>query len=384
MNDRVEFMDPEFEPGEFERIERRLRGDLATEASRIHPSDRLETILAGANAAGAGGPDPGRGSGPRRWLVPLAAAAAVAVIAGTVWATNQEPTQVPSPPAGTSTAPSPTHQPTSDGVPTTPAPTTPPPTTTAPPARQTLTLPVYYVGPIGDDKPTYKLFREFLRGEVSGSGDAAKAKAALMLAVNAQPFSNTDGYLQPWSGQTIGNVSVTPELIRIELANAGADGFDDETERLAVQELVWTAQAAVGKGTIPVQFTVADGSEALFGRFPTSETYNRPSRDESWRDLAPIWITSPTRDQVLSASKPVVVKGEATVFEANVTWELKRGTGLVTSGHTTASIGAPGRGDYSIDLGRLVPGDYTIRVFEMSMEGGDKVVAEESVSFTVR
>jgi hypothetical protein len=386
MNERIEFLDPEFEPGEFDRIERRLRSDLATEASRIHPSDRLETILAVANASGAGGPDPGRQPGARRWLVPLASAAAVAVIAGTVWAANQEPTMDPSPPAATSTAPTPTptDQPTSGGTPTTPSPTDSPSTTAAPPASQTLTLPVYFVGPVGDDKPTYKLFREFLRGEVSGTSDAAKAKAALVLALNAQPFSNTDGYLQPWSGQTIGNVSVTSDLITIELANPGPEGFDHETERLAVQQLVWTAQAAVGRGTIPVRFEIADGSETLFGRFPTSETYNRPSRDESWRDLAPIWITSPTRDQVLSSTKVVVVKGEATAFEANVNWELKRGTAAVKSGYATAGVGAPGRGAYSIELGRLSPGDYTIRVFEMSMEGGDKVVAEKSVFFTVK
>ena len=67
---------------------------------------------------------------------------------------------------------------------------------------QSVSLPVYFVGPIGDDKPTYKLFREFIRGELpTGATPPRRRKAALGLAINAQPYSNTDGYLQPWSGR---------------------------------------------------------------------------------------------------------------------------------------------------------------------------------------
>ena len=110
-----------------------------------------------------------------------------------------------------------------------------------------------------------------------------------------------------------------------------------------MQELVWTAQAAVGKGTIPVRFTVSDGSSALFGRFPTAQTYSRPGTDQLWKDLAPIWVTAPGRDQVLPAAKPVVVQGQAIVFEATVSWDLKRGSSTVKTGHTMASVGAPSR-----------------------------------------
>jgi hypothetical protein len=237
---------------------------------------------------------------------------------------------------------------------------------------------------IGDSVPTYKLFREFVRASLpQGASDAARAKAALVQAINAQPYSNTDGYLQPWSGQTIGAVTVTGQKITIDLANAGASGFTAETQRLAVQELVWTAQAAVQKGNLPVQFTVADGSTALFGRFPTAQTYTRPSADQLWKDLAPIWVTAPARDQVLPAAKPVVVQGQAIVFEATVSWELRRGSSTVKAGHTMASVGAPSQGSYSVDLGVLAPGDYTIRVFELSAKDGS-VAAEKSVPFTVK
>ena len=378
MNDRTDVLHPDFEPGEFDRTERELRQALTMEAHRMNPTDRLDDVLRTAREAG---PATGGGSS-RRWLVPVAAAASVALIAGGAWvATHRGSDQlVPTPPA--SSGPVDTSA-TGSATSGTTAPTTQP-TTLPPVAGAGTTLPVYFVGPIGDSKPTYKLFREFVRaGLPQGATDAARAKAALVQAINAQPYSNTDGYLQPWSGQTIGAVTVTDQKISVALANSGPSGFDAETQRLAVQELVWTAQAAVGKGTIPVQFTVADGSSALFGRFPTAQTYSRPGTDQLWKDLAPIWVTAPARDQVLPAAKPVVVQGQAIVFEATVSWDLKRGSSTVKTGHTMASVGAPSQGSYSVNLGVLTPGDYTIRAYEVSMADGS-VAAEKSVTFTVK
>jgi hypothetical protein len=275
-------------------------------------------------------------------------------------------------------------------APSTPTPTSSSPstssssTTSGPAQTVQVTLPVYFVGPIGDSKPTYKLFREFVRGDVGGDTAAQKAKAALVLAINAQPYSNTDGYLQPWSGQTIGDVQVTPQLITVDLANAGNPDAaqTQEVRRLAVQELVWTATAAVQQ-TVPVRFTVDGASAKLFGSISTDQAFTRPSSSESWRDLAPIWVDSPTRDQVLPAGKPVTVKGQATVFEASLAWDLKRGTATVKDGHTTASIGAPDRGQYSIEVGTLQPGTYTIHVWEPSAKDGS-VAAERSVTFSVK
>ena len=87
---------------------------------------------------------------------------------------------------------------------------------------------------------------------------------------------------------------------------------------------------------------------------------------------------------MVPAGKAVRVTGSAIVFEANVSWQLKRGTTQVKTGFATASAGAPMQGTYTVDLGTLPAGDYTMRVFEMSMEDGDKVAAETSTTFTVR
>ena len=378
-SDRSEFLHPDFEPGEFDRVERALRQALATDVRRVQPSDRLDAILRAAHDAGpaTGGP----GHTARRWLVPVAAAAAVAAVIGGVWAANRGDN-------GQQTTPPMTNSATS--APTTPAPTSSSPsassTTSSGPAQTVqATLPVYFVGPIGDSKPTYKLFREFVRGNVAADQSAAhKVKAALVLAINAQPYSNTDGYLQPWSGQTIGDVQVTPQLITVDLANAGNPdaALTPEVRRLAVQELVWTATAAAQQ-TSPVRITVNGAPAKLFGSIATDRAFQRPSSSESWRDLAPIWVDSPTRDQVLPAGTKVTVKGQATVFEANVAWDLQRGATTVKQGHATASIGAPERGQYSIDLGTLQPGSYTIHVWEPSAKDGS-VAAERSVGFTVK
>ena len=134
---------------------------------------------------------------------------------------------------------------------------------------------------------------------------------------------------------------------------------------------------------LPVRFQVSDGSTTLFGSIPTDQSFTRPPSDRVYEDLAPVWVTSPTRDQVLPSTKPVVVKGLAIVFEATVNWRLDRGTTQVATGHAMASIGAPMQGEYSFSLGRLAAGDYTIRVRELSAKDGS-VSAEKAVSFTVR
>ncbi|MEP7370393.1 MAG: Gmad2 immunoglobulin-like domain-containing protein, partial [Dermatophilaceae bacterium] len=203
-------------------------------------------------------------------------------------------------------------------------------------------------------------------------------------AMNAQSLSNDEPYVQPWSGTTVKNVTVTPTLITISLSGPGASGFTAEQTRLAVQELVWTAQAAVGKGSIPVKFVVSGGATKLFGAYLTSLTYNRPATDQQYRDLAPIWITSPVRGQVLPAGAPVVAKGQSCAFEATTQWQLKKAGAVVKSGTTTATSGCPTRGTWQVNLGKLPAGGYTFRMYEVSMQDGQGVVAESSRPFTVK
>ena len=290
----------------------------------------------------------------RSWVLLAAAAAVLAVVAG-VWLGLPDGSQ---PVPGGIDRPLPSATP-SVGT-----------TATEPPAdpehrrrrrRRTSTtagalaiLPVYYAAPIGDDARIVRLYREWLTasGVTPRADDQVRARAAVELAMTATP-PGTDGYLRTWDGVDLLGVSVTGARITITLSGPGTTAFPEDTERVAVQQLVWTAQAAVGKGTIPVRFELADGSGAMFGTQPVDRTYNRPaSRDLYYQDLAPIWVTTPTRGQVLPAGRSVTVRGEACVFEATVSWELLRDGSVVDTGSAMASVGAPGRGTYD-DQARL-------------------------------
>lgn len=311
----------------------------------------------------------------RRWLIPVAAAASVALIGGVAWGVSTTGDRAQTTPAATSSS---TKDPSSTAV-------APSPSSSPTGATTQVALPAYFVGASSGTGDRYGLYREFVRTAVPvGATTAQRAEAAVKVAMNAQPFTNLEPYIQPWSGISVQNLTATPSLITITLSGSGASGFTNEQTKLAVQELVWTAQGAIGKGTIPVKFVVADGSTTLFGTYPTAQTYNRPAKDLQYEDLAPIWITFPERDHVFKTGEPVVATGESCAFEATTQWQLKRGGVEVNAGTTMASSGCPTRGTWKVDLGSLIAGDYTFRMYEVSMQDGTGVVAETSKPFTVK
>jgi hypothetical protein len=179
------------------------------------------------------------------------------------------------------------------------------------------------------------------------------------------------------------HVTLSDQLITVGLSGAGAADVPAEQSRLAVQQLVWTATAAVGNAGLPVRFEVADGATALFGTYPTGSTYSRPAADATYQDLAPIWVERPATGTAVPADRAVVASGTASVFEATVQWRLTRSGAEVTKGFTTASTGAPGRGTWTVDLGRLPAGAYTFTAFAQSAEDG-RVQASDDSTFTVR
>ena len=327
----------------------------------------------------------------RRWLIPVAAAASVALIGAVAWGVSSGGGNQQAAPAVThrttsTTTAAPTRQ-----TPTQPAPMRLPsiaPVTTPPGAgygaMTQMALPAYFVGATSATGDRFGLYREFVRTAVPVSATPAqKARAAVAVAMNAQPFTGYEPYLQPWSATSVSNVTVTPDLITITLSGPGANGFTAAQTRLAVQQLVWTAQAAVGQGTIPVKFVVAGGSQKLFGTYPVSQTYNRPAATSQYEVLAPIWITSPERNQVFPAGTSVLASGQSCAFEGTTQWQLKTGGKTVRSGVTTASSGCPTRGTWQVKLGVLPAGSYQFRMFEVSMKDG-KVIAETSKPFSVR
>jgi len=273
-------------------IERQLRESLRRDAQRITPRERRTEILAMVHERTE------VAEPRRRWVIPVAAAASVALIGAIAWGVSnpggsQQVTPATSPRSST---------PATSATSATAAVTPNAPAPNAIGATTQVALPAYFVGANSGTADKFGLYREFVRTAVPVAATTAqKAKAALNVAMNAQPFTNFEPYVQPWSGTKVENVTVTPSLITITLSGPGANGFTPEQTRLAVQELVWTAQAAIGQGTIPVKFVVTAGSPMLFGTYATDTTYNRPAKDLQYQDLAPIWILSPVRGQVFPA-----------------------------------------------------------------------------------
>lgn len=349
--------------------EDRLRAALRLRALRVEPTERFSDVLDRVEA----GP-------PRRRWVPIAAAAAVAAVVAGLWLANlPQPTEHPAaPPASASSSATPTPAPSASG---TPSPTASPSPSETP--ASLAALPVYLVAANDPGLRLYRLQREWLSlpGVTRDADAQTRAEAALRLALAGQAPA-ADGYVQAWGDVALESVRLTPSLITVTLSGPGPSGFAADTQRVAVQQLVWTVQAATGSGA-PVRFVLADGGAELFQGLPTDRTYDRPPSDRTYEDLASLWVTSPTRGQVLPAGT-VTAQGEASVFEATFQWELLRDGTVVRSGTAMASEGAPGRGTWTVDLGRLEPGGYVLRVFEPSMADDTTVAAETVQPFTVR
>ncbi|MGN6753729.1 MAG: Gmad2 immunoglobulin-like domain-containing protein, partial [Intrasporangium sp.] len=361
-----------------QHVEETVRAQLHREAAAIRPQDRLDAILAEAHGAQLSDADADAGaSGRHRWLLPVAAAAVAAAVASGIWVANR-PAQTP-PPAASPVSPTQQSSTSSPTASTTPESTSSSPADTgnsaalcAKPtsgvslcndtqARWVLPLPVYYVGPRTDGSTSLVLFREFGLIDVATRDDAAdKATAALAEAVAGGPAGAA--YRPMWKGVEVDKVTVTAAEIDVTLST-GAKGLSASEGQIAVDQLVWTAQAAVGKGNLPVRFTLADGGATLAGDARTDHAYTRPTDEMAvWAILSPVWIDAPSRGESLPAGK-VTVTGIASTNEANVQWAITKGGTTVASGHTTADVSAPSRGEYSFTTTALPAGDYVVKVF---------------------
>ena len=284
-------------------VEARLRTALREDADGVGPAERLDAILA---AAHAGVPlstvdSPAR----RRWLMPAAAAAAAAVVVGAIWVAGR-PDPTPLVPGATASSTVSSTVSTTPSTPTTQLPTSSAPgpsssqasgpttgTTLPPTALVTVPrqVPVYYVGDRVPGGTSLALFREFVSAPVTSPvTDETRALAALQQAA-ATPAAGS-GYQGLWAGVEVQAVSVTSSRITVTLSR-GVTGVGGESAKLAVQQLVWTAQGAVGKGLIPVTFVLADGGTEVAPGLSTSTTYTQPSSQDAFAEISTIWVDDP-------------------------------------------------------------------------------------------
>lgn len=84
----------------------------------------------------------------------------------------------------------------------------------------------------------------------------------------------------------------------------------------------------------------------------------------------PVWLLAPADGG--SARSVLTVTGTASVFEATVSVEVRRGTALMARTIATASVGAPRRGDWKATM-TVLPGDYVVSAYEASAKDGARI-----------
>jgi hypothetical protein len=298
----------------------------------------------------------------RRWLLPtLAAAAVMAVVIGGAFWINRDNDNGP----GASGTPTPSVSPSEDPS------SGPTPTDTTNRA-----VPVYYVGATANG---HGLYREFQKRPVCRAADCL-LKASTVQAIAGTPIDGD--YTSPWpSGTGLNAASYDGDTLTIDLSGNIHDrpaGMSQADAELAVQQLIYSAQAGLGQGRPPVQLLI-DGShtDQVLG-VPASEPLAAANADDV---LAPVQIDAP--EQGATVSSPVRVTGRAAVFEANVVWEVLVGGDAVVKHGFTMATECCTLSPYSFTVD-LDPGTYTLVVHDSDESGEGRPVNQDTKEFTVQ
>jgi hypothetical protein len=185
-------------------------------------------------------------------------------------------------------------------------------------------------------------------------------------------------YTNLWGGSnTVNSFGIAGSVATVDLGditlNVGAEG-----EQRAIDQIVWTLTEFAPE-VKAVAFTVNGKTvESFAGHVDTTAQFERAI---DYEVLNPLQISSINQGAELTS--PVTISGQACTFEANVVWKLLQDDKVVQESFTTASSGCPERGDWSITLEDLAPGEYLFQVLEYSAEDGS-LFAIDDKRFTVK
>jgi hypothetical protein len=242
----------------------------------------------------------------------------------------------------------------------------------AKPVRPDLRLAVYYPRTVGG--------RQYLVPE-RHSVPATRAVAAAAVTELLQGRPVFPGSRPPFpAGTRLRGVRVHGGTATVDLSREVLRGRPGDAQRYPLQALVYTVTQfrTVKRVVVAVEGrtsgSVAGRSLAAFWDLAPG----RPlKRDPSVR-LAPIALVDPGPGALVRGGR-LVVTGEASVHEGNVSLRLRDGAGrVVAQGYTTAATAAPGRGAFSGALTFTAPGQaqrWTLEVFEVSAADGSIVYA---------
>ena len=211
---------------------------------------------------------------------------------------------------------------------------------------ETQLVAAYFVGPsAGGDR----LFREF--DEVS-AGDPLDAALDRI----QRPADDPD-YRTPWPRGSFETARLDDGTIVVEVGDGNR--VDPQPDRLPVQQLVYTLQAAAGH-RLPVQLV------------RSGEPVGDPVTAEPQLDvLNPVSISDPAEGTAYSGT--FTARGRASSFEATVPWELRDEAGrVVLKGSATASGWLDRLYPWSarIDVSELPDGFYTFVAMTDDPTGG--------------
>jgi hypothetical protein len=360
-------------------VARALADTLEHEADALEPNDRLAELRAATRVRRQ----------RRPVLIAAAACGVLAVVVGGVAVALDGPDRGPTLPAvhDSRTTPARPDQPTPSASRTSGAPTRSTSSTSGGGQAVSYALPVYYVV---QDGGQLRLAREWHRHTLDDP--AKRMLTALQDAANPSEVL-AGGLSAPWQpgSQSLDVRGPSDGVLTIDVpaTEGDAHGRSADQARLAAQQLIWTATAVQQDASMGVRILVDGSPGLLFGSYPVGDVMHRDASvgpdgpqpsPTSEQPVSFIAIDLPRPQESLSA--PVVVRGRACGFEAALSWELSDASGVVQSGHLTASRGCPDTGTWSVRLPDVPAGSYTFRAYALPASGqGDPI--QDTVEFQV-
>jgi hypothetical protein len=235
------------------------------------------------------------------------------------------------------------------------------------PAAEGELVPIYFVG---ETARGLGLYREFQH--------APAGVDPIVWATNASVTGQSDDpdYTSLWPAGTAVRMMAVGERLKVSIAGAPADlpaGMTRDEAALALQQVVYTAQAVHGEGRIGVDLLLeGEPADTILGQDTSAPLTNAPVLDTlSW-----VSLSTPTEGEVVTGDT-LVVDGVANSFEANVPVTLQQYDGgeVVLEDFFTAS-GTMGTQLYpfggELDVSDVPPGEYLLVVATEDPSGGEE------------
>jgi hypothetical protein len=236
------------------------------------------------------------------------------------------------------------------------------------PAAPEQVVGVYFAG---DTPQGQRLYREFQR-DSDGTDPLLYAVDTSVTGAASDP-----DYHSLWpSGVSVTSATYDGNgTITVVLDGAPEDrpaGMSRADARVALQQVVYSAQAGLGQGRVPVQVEGPDGPmDTMLGE-PASDPLPTAS---ALQVLSLVSLSTPSEGETVSGDT-LKVEGVANSFEANVVVRLQRweGTEIVDQEPFTASgYMADKLFPFSgtIDISKVPPGDYVLMAMTDDPSGGE-------------